>query len=128
MIESVILFAFLSAISIGIGTVFQAEGAKIINPITLVMYATLITALFLYIIIKFSKNKIGIKEMLKNYKKEILTIILLRIVLGSILLSIGLKYTSAVKALVLLRLEPVFIILYGYFLLKEAITKNSFFF
>lgn len=120
-----ILFAFLSAVFIGIGNVFGAEAAKYVNPITISMYSVLIASAILYPMTKFSVKKIQIKEMLKNYKKEILKITFSRVVIGGIVLFFGFKYTTAIKALFLLRLEPIFIILIGYIVLKEMISKKQ---
>lgn len=126
--EKGIYIGVLSAVLIGFGNVFGAEAAKNINPIYLAMLASLVTGIIFLAGGKILRFDLKIKEAVTRYRKEILSISILRSSLGSLILIIGFSMTSAIRAVFLLRLEPLFVVLASYIILKEKITAKQFLF
>lgn len=117
--------AFLAAIFIGISIVFGAQAAKVINPLILACLASIISSIILYSFMKITSKKIQIIKSVKKFPKAIFSIIILRVLIGSILLMCGLRLTSAMKAGFMLRVEPLFVLIIAFLFLGQKIKFKN---
>lgn len=117
-------FAILSSVFIGIAVVLQNVAVKKSDPITFSIYALLISSIFLFGIMLVSKKNFNVLNRIKN-SADFWKITLSRNVFGILLLMYGFQNTPAISSVIMLRLEPIFVILFGYFLLKERIRKKE---
>jgi drug/metabolite transporter (DMT)-like permease len=121
------LLPFLTCVFMGIGTVFGTQAANAIDPLVLGMYSlTLCTALLTPFVFKYGLKKIV--RMVKSNIRNIMLVTLMRPIVAGVVFTYGMKYTTAIKTLFLLRLEPLFVVLAGYFLFRDKITKKQIFF
>lgn len=116
--------ALYSAILIGISIVFANAAAKRAEPLLVSSYSLLISSAILFAFVLFSKKKFSDFHKIKN-SADFWKIVFSRNIIGISLLTYGLSMTTAVNSLVMLRLEPVFVIIFGYFLLKERVTSKE---
>ncbi len=116
--------ALSSAILIGFSIVFQNQASKLAQPILVATYALLISAIILLAISKIANKKLSTIKGLKN-SADFWKITLSRNVLGTILLLYGMSLTTSINSLVILRLEPAFVMLFGYFLLRERLKQEE---
>lgn len=122
---SKVYLGIIAALFIGIATIVGAELAKQLHPIILIIFAYLLSVIFLFPLSFLLKEKLQFKELIKN-KKEFLMIVLGMSIIGTLILTFGFSLTPAVHAIFLLRTEPIFVLVFSYFLLKEKITKKKF--
>ncbi|MFH0889538.1 MAG: DMT family transporter [Candidatus Aenigmatarchaeota archaeon] len=116
--------AMLSAILIGVSTVFSNLASKNTSPLLVSTYALLISAALLFIIIFCTKNKIpSIYEISRS--ADFWKITISRNIAGAVLLQYGLSMTSVISSVVMLRLEPVFVMAFGHLLLKEKMKTRE---
>ena len=94
-------------------------------PIFLVVDLSLIFAvIFIFPIARMIEGKIKIKEIRKSDWKYIVLQSLMGIVFFRLFMMLGLKYTSAVKAGIVLSATPAVLALLATLLLKERLTKK----
>ena len=120
--------AFLSTVFIGLSIVVGSQAAKTVNPLVLAAYANLLSVVFLLAALFVFRVKIDARKMIRKYPKDFAATVVSRPLLGSLLLSIGWSITPAIRAVFLDRLEPLFVILVGYILLRKKVTRKAVFF
>ncbi|MBI1971769.1 MAG: DMT family transporter [Candidatus Aenigmarchaeota archaeon] len=117
-------FAIYSALLIGVSIVFQSQAAKAAEPMLVATYALLISSLILFAVIALRNKKLSYAGKLKN-DANFWKIVVSRNVVGTLFLLYGMGMTTAVNSLFILRLEPVFVILFGYTLLNEKVKSRE---
>ncbi len=120
-----VIFAFLSAVFIGISTVFASEAARTVEPLIVASLTALISSIIIFSFLKLSRNKIQIISSVKRFPKEIFSIVLFRILLGNVLLIYGLRLTNAMKAGFMLRIEPLFVLILASLFLRQKIKLKD---
>ncbi|MBI3413165.1 MAG: EamA family transporter [Candidatus Aenigmarchaeota archaeon] len=116
--------AIFSAILIGISIVFQSQASKLAQPVLVATYALLISSVILLAISKVLNKKLSAVKELKN-NADFWKITMSRNVFGTFLLLYGMSMTTSINSLVILRLEPAFVILFGYALLRETLKQKE---
>lgn len=116
-----LLFAVISAITGSIAAVLASAGTKLINPILFAGMGSLLTFIILYSISFVSRPKLKIKMALSKFKKELFLLTLFRPILGQTILLVGFSLTIPIKVVFFTKLEPIFVLLWGYILFKEKI-------
>ncbi len=116
--------ALLSAILIGVSTVFANLASKNTPPLLFSTYALLISAFLLFIIIALSKSKLPKFGSLKK-SPDFWKITASRNIAGILLLQYGMSMTGVINSVVMLRLEPVFVMAFGHLLLKERMRAKE---
>ena len=120
-----ILLAFISAIFIGFAYPFNAVVVRAVGPLLTAVIVGFLTTILFTAWLKLTGKKLMFKEMLKKYRKEVLSISVLRMSIGVILLFFGLKLSTATNAGFLSRFEPLFVLLIGAILLKRKLSLRS---
>ena len=69
---------------------------------------------------KVSKEKIELGKLFE-YKKDLFSLVVARSLIGTLLLMIGFSMVAAIRAVFLLRLEPILVFVISVFLLKEKV-------
>ncbi|MBI2085638.1 MAG: DMT family transporter [Candidatus Aenigmarchaeota archaeon] len=116
--------ALSSAVLIGFSIVFQNQASKLAEPILIATYALLISSFILLVLARIMNKKLSdIKRL--QHDKDFWKITLSRNVFGTIFLLYGMSLTTSINSLVILRLEPAFVILFGYFLLREKLKQKE---
>ncbi len=116
--------ALCSAILIGFSIVFQGQASKLTQPILVATYALVISSFILLALARAMGKKLSdIKKLKKN--KDFWKITMSRNVFGTLLLLYGMSLTTSINSLVILRLEPAFVILFGYLLLRERLKQKE---
>ena len=119
------VLAVLSAIFIGISVPFASEASREIGVVQSLVYASLISVPFLVIMALITKQKISIRESLTKHFKHSMSNVISRSVLGNLLLIYGFSLTTVIRASFLLLLEPIFVTILGYFILKDRVSKRQ---
>lgn len=89
------------------------------HPLLIAGLSPLIAVPFLFAWLILRKERLQLRLILKDYAKPFLMLLASRCVVGQIVLVLGFVLTSAVKAVLLLRLEPVFVLIWSIVLLGE---------
>ncbi len=116
--------AIYSAILIGLSAVVQNLATKKAEPLLVSSYALLMSSIILVVLVSVSGKKFVPLRKLKD-SADFWKIVISRNVLGILLLNYGFSMTTAINSVVVLRLEPAFVAIFGYLLLKERITLKE---
>ncbi len=123
--NSDLVFAILSPFFSSISTVFQAQAAKLLNPIIIASIGAILGSLILFLVLLLQKKGVNFQRIIKNYK-EFLIMIVIRPILGQLLLVFGLSLTTGIKAIFFTKAEPFFVLFWHWVFKKEKI-KTSYF-
>jgi drug/metabolite transporter (DMT)-like permease len=121
------MIAFYSAILFGFTLVFLDTASKAVGPFKLISYYQLAGVALLFVFSIITKKKLQVKKLIKNNKRELLEIFLLRSMGGSVLYTYGFFLTTAIKGSFFTRFEAMFVVVMGYLFLKEKISKRDLF-
>jgi len=119
-----LIFAILSPLFSSISTIFKAGAAKSLTPLVVVGIGGLIGSILLFLLARIFKEK-NIFQKIKNNWKDLVLVILLRSLIGELFFTVGLSQTEAVKAIFFTKIEPYFVLIISWFLLKEKIKGNQ---
>lgn len=120
-----ITFAILSAVIGSISSVLTSEGTKMISPLFFASFGAIIPGLILLASLYFSKKKLNIIKNLSKFKSDFLKLIILRPIIGHVILLIGFSLTQPIRVIFFTRFEPIFVMLWGYFLFRERINSRE---
>lgn len=121
------LLAIISAIFIGLANPIAVQASKEIGVFQLAVYSSILSAIFFLVFSLIIKQKTQIKKSMKKYPKEMMSITLYRSVIGSLLMFYGFSLTSAIHSVFMLRLEPIFVTVFGYMFLKDKVNLKQIF-
>lgn len=116
--------AILSPFFSSVSTIFKSEAAKALSPLVVVSFGGIIGSIILFAIAFVRREKIS-KKLLKENTKDIGFLILLRFMLGEIIFTYGLVNTSVIKAIFFTKIEPYFVLILGWLLLKEKVKAKD---
>jgi len=117
-----VLLASLSTVFIGFSIVVASAATKFINPILFVVFGYVVSVFFVFFMAKIIGERFQIRELLRDFKRPLSEIIVFRGVLGQLILLFGFSMTIAMRAVFMLRFEPVFVLIYSAILLRERVT------
>ncbi len=120
-----ILAASLSTIFIGFSIVIASVASKLVHPFVLITIGCAFSILFLFLLNKTLKEGLQLREILKNHRRHFLLILVSRSIMGQVILITGFSMTLAIRAVFMLRFEPVFVLLYSSLLLRERIMMKK---
>ena len=115
--------AILSPFFSSVSTIFKSEAAKDLSPLIVVSFGGIIGSAILFIIAGLRKEKISGK-LLKNNLKDLSLLVVLRFIVGEVIMTYGLANTSAIKAIFFTKIEPFFVLILAWFILKEKIKAK----
>ena len=115
-----LIAAILSPFFSSVSTIFKSEAAKDLSPLIVVSFGGIIGSIILFIIAGFRKEKIS-KKLIKNNLKDLSFLIVLRFIVGELVLTYGLVNTTAIKAIFFTKIEPFFVLILAWFVMKEKI-------
>lgn len=119
-----LIFAVISPFFSSIATIFSAQATKELSPLIVTSVGGLAGSLILFSILILRKSKIDYELAKKKYR-EILTLTILRPLLGALVLAIGLSLTTGIKAIFFTKTEPYFV-LFWYWILKKEKVKTGY--
>lgn len=121
-------FAFLgvfAGIFIGFAFVVMSHVTKTVHPLVYSVYVLAITIPFLIVISHFFTGR-GLRETIKEDKKDFFSTLVERFIIGSgILIPFGVSMSLAIRTVFVIQIEPLFVLLWSAILLKEKISKNK---
>lgn len=118
-----LLAAILSPFFSSVSTIFKSEAAKDLSPLVVVSFGGIIGSIILFIIAKIRRETISL-QLLKNNLKDLSLLVFLRFIVGELILTYGLANTSAIKAIFFTKIEPYFVLILAWFILKEKIKAK----
>lgn len=118
-----LIFAILSPLFSSISTIFKTGAAKNLTPLVVVGIGGLIGSILLFMLAKIFKEK-DIIYKIKRHWKDLVFVIFLRNLLGELFFTVGLSQTTAVKAIFFTKIEPYFVLIFSWLLLKEKIRSK----
>lgn len=121
-----LVFAILSPLLSGISTVFGSGAVKIFSPIIFLTGTSFIGSFCLFLQLIIQRESFGYKKLL-GHKKEFISIIVIRQMIGLPLFAYGLLYTDAIKVMFFTKVEPYFVLLWLFLLKREKITRGHVF-
>lgn len=119
-------FLVLSAIIHGFFAIFVSQAVKYVPPILLAGISSFIPSLFLFFYFLFKKRKIVEIFPRKENLKYLIGVILFIVVIPSIFIFTGAKYTSSISTSILLQSEIIFTFIICTFLFNEKFTYKKF--
>lgn len=114
-LASATLAPFFIALSIIVTNMAGREAP----PLVIAGLGTLISVPFLVLLAVVSKIDLQISRLLNELRMPFLKVLLTRNVIGSAMIVTGFTMTTAIKAVLLLRLEPVFVFIWSMIFFKE---------
>lgn len=121
-----VLPAILSPFFSSIATIFKAGAAKTLTPLTVVAVGGLIGSIILFLVAILFREKLTLEKIRSNWK-DLFSVFILRNLLGELLFTFGLAQTEAVKAIFFTKIEPFFVLIIAWFILKEKVTGKNIF-
>lgn len=115
--------AILSPFFSSVSTIFKSEAAKDLSPLIVVSFGGIIGSIILFIIAAIRKEKIS-RKLLTNNLRDLGLLVILRFIIGEVFLTYGLANTSAIKAIFFTKIEPFFVLIMAWFILKEKIKAR----
>jgi len=120
-----VLLASLSTIFIGFSIVVASAVTKFVNPIVVTVLGYVVSVFFIFLMAKMIGERFQARELLRNFRRPLSEVIIFRCVLGQLILLFGFSMTIAMRAVFMLRFEPVFVLIYSAILLKEKVTARK---
>lgn len=118
-----LMAAILSPFFSSVSTIFKSEAARDLTPLIVVSFGGIIGSIILFAIAAIRKEKISIK-LLKHNIKDLSFLVVLRFMIGELTMTYGLANTSAIKAIFFTKIEPFFVLILAWFILKEKIKAK----
>lgn len=120
-IGAAILSPFFSSVS----TIFKSEAAKDLTPLIVVSFGGIIGSIILFIIAGIRREKFSLK-LIKDNLRDLGFLVVLRFIVGELTLTYGLANTFAIKAIFFTKIEPFFVLILAWLILKEKIRARHF--
>lgn len=121
-----LLFAIISPFFSSIATIFKAGATKSLTPLIVIGVGSAMGSAVLFLLAKILSEKVSLEKIKLNWK-DFAMLILLRTLLGELFFTFGLSQTSVIKAIFFTKVEPYFVLLLGWFLLKERVYGKHLF-
>ena len=118
-----LLAAILSPFFSSVSTIFKSEAAKDLSPLIVVSFGGIIGSVILFIIAALRKEKIS-RKLLKDNLRDLSLLVILRFIIGELTMTYGLANTFAIKAIFFTKIEPFFVLVLAWFILKEKIKAK----
>lgn len=121
-----IIYAVVSPLVSGVATVLFAACTRYFPPLIASSVSAILGATLLGLILRLSGASIRWDAVKKEWR-VVIQLAIVRIVLGSSLFALGLKHTEAIKAVFFTKIEPYFVIFWGWVLFRDKVTRSEFF-
>ncbi len=118
-----LLFAILSPICSSIATIFLSGATKLLSPFVAASIGGILGGVILLVILLVSREKQILKRVSSNIK-DLTAMTILRPVVGTLIFTIGLSLTDAIKAIFFTKVEPYFVLLSHWIIQKEKIKPR----
>lgn len=112
--------AVLSPFFSSVSTIFKSEAARDLSPLIVVSFGGIIGSIILFAIAALRKEKISVK-LIKSNLRDLSLLVVLRFIIGEVVMTYGLANTFAIKAIFFTKIEPFFVLILAWFILKEKI-------
>ena len=119
-----LIAAILSPFFSSVSTIFKSEAAKTLSPLVVVSFGGIIGSVILLVIAFIRRERIS-RKLIRENIKDLALLVILRFMLGEIIFTYGLVKTSAIKVIFFTKIEPYFVLILGWFLLKEKIKSKD---
>lgn len=111
--------AILAPFFISLSIIITKMAGHVLHPLVIAGIGPLIAVPFLLLMQLPTKRSLDLIKILTELKRPFIQVLITRAILGSCLIISGFVLTTAVKAVLLLRLEPLFVFLWTVILYKE---------
>jgi len=118
MVDVGLAAGILSPLLSSIATIYFAQASKLVDPLLLSAFTGLLAGSVLLITLHFTKGLPKLHQ-LRAYAKDLATVTVLRFTLGQLLFAYGLSMTAGIKAIFFSKIEPYFVLLFDWIILKE---------
>ncbi len=118
-----LLFAIISPLVTSIATILIGGAVKLISPWIILSISPLIGALILFSIVFFKGQKFRLSELKEN-KKDIVSLTVVRQIIGWGIFVIGLTFTDVIKAIFFTKVEPYFVLLIHWIVYREKVKRK----
>lgn len=120
-----LVLAVLSPLFSSISTIFQSQATKQIHPLAVTGIGSILGSLILFLILFIRKERLNLKKIKEN-RKAIIMMTILRPLLGQLILAYGLSLTTGIKAIFFTKSEPYFVLFWHWAIKKERIKRKHF--
>ncbi len=121
--NSSLLAAVLAPFFIALGIMLIKLACNNTPALVVAGLGSLMAVPILYLVSVTTKQKLLIKDLLTKQRKAFLQVLITRAIFGQMLITAGFALTTGVKSVLLLRLEPVFVLIWSIFLKGEKPSK-----
>ncbi len=120
-----LLYAAIASIFLGVGAAIASEAGKVMNPFLFAGFVPLLSVPLFFVIAVLRKERVRVKECFRKFRRETIGLIITRSWLGNYLVLFGLALTLAIRGGFLLRFEPVFVALFGFFIFHKSLGRRA---
>jgi drug/metabolite transporter (DMT)-like permease len=124
LIRYSLLCAVVSALLSGIATVCLTVATRQMSVLLVTSMSSILGGLVLLLLLRVLKGSLRL-DLLWLQRRLVLRIALLRAVLGALLFVWGVSYTEASKALLFTKMEPYFVLFWGWLLRNERVQRQE---
>lgn len=118
-----LVFAIISPLVTSIATILIGGAIKLISPWIVLSVSPLIGALILFFVVFFKGQKLRLQE-LKDNRRDIASLVVVRYIIGWAIFVIGLTFTDVIKAIFFTKVEPYFVLLIHWIVYKEKVKRK----
>lgn len=118
-----LVFAIISPLVTSLATILLGGAVKLVSLWIVLASSPLIGALILFFILLFKGQKIKLAE-LKDNRRDIISVVAIRQIIGWAVFVIGLTFTDVIKAIFFTKVEPYFVLLIHWIVYKEKVKRK----
>lgn len=125
--DSGLISAVLAPFFIALSIIVTKMAGKTAHPLVVACIGSLISVPLLLLLCRLTRIPLSLNKLFTDGRRALIAVVLSRSVLGQSLIVSGFTMTTAVKAVLLLRLEPLFVFLWSTILRGERPKRNKVF-
>lgn len=116
--------AVLSPLLSGVATVLFAATTRYFPPLYAAAFSSFVGAILLAVFSPSIWKRAVLRSARENWK-GICAVAFWRILIGSSIFAVGIHYTDAIKAVFFTKIEPYFVLAWGWVLYREKVSRNE---
>lgn len=118
-----LLLAILSPIFSSAATIFQSGASKLLTPVFIASIGSIIGGVIIFFVL-LSTHSLPSWRTIREQKKDLMTLTILRFVVGALIFAWALSLTTGIKAIFFTKAEPYFVLLWYWLFQKGVVHKR----
>ncbi len=123
--EKAYIAAVLAPFFIAVSIIITKTAGESAHPLVIAGIGSLMAVPFLLAIAATSRQSLDLRKITQELRSPFLQVLFTRAIIGQALIVTGFTLTTGVKAVLLLRLEPIFVFAWSVLLLNEKVKRGK---